>query len=62
MMAHPNLEDLSLHDEEEEGFCFDFEEVEDEQVELSWNMIKITRRAFGDSICESESKLMSDYR
>jgi hypothetical protein len=38
-MAHPNLEDLSLHDEEEEGFCFDFEEEEDEQVDLRWCLL-----------------------
>jgi hypothetical protein len=38
-MTHPNLEDLSLHDEEEEGFCFDFEEVEDEQVDLRWCLV-----------------------
>jgi 14-3-3 protein epsilon len=39
-MAQPNLEGLSLHDEEEEGFCFDFEEEEeDDIVDLRWCLI-----------------------
>jgi hypothetical protein len=38
-MDHPNLEGLSLHEEEEEGFCFDFEEGEDEQVDLRWCLV-----------------------
>jgi hypothetical protein len=38
-MAQPNLEDLSLHDEEEEGFCFEFEEEENEQVDLRWCLV-----------------------
>ncbi|MCH80000.1 hypothetical protein A2U01_0000762, partial [Trifolium medium] len=37
-MAHPNLDGLSLH-EEEEGFSFDFEEEGDEQVDLRWCLI-----------------------
>jgi hypothetical protein len=38
-MAHPNLDGLSLHDEEEEGFCFDFDDEEDEQVDLRWCLV-----------------------
>jgi hypothetical protein len=38
-MAHPNLEGLSLHEEEEEGFCFEFDEEEDEQVDLRWCLV-----------------------
>jgi hypothetical protein len=39
-MAQPNLEGLSLHDEGEEGFCFDFEEEEeDDIVDLRWCLI-----------------------
>jgi hypothetical protein len=38
-MAHPNLDGLSLDDEGEEGFCFDFDDVEDEQVELRWCLV-----------------------
>ncbi|PNY16121.1 hypothetical protein L195_g012831, partial [Trifolium pratense] len=37
-MDHPNLEGLSLH-EGEEGFRFDFEEEEDEQVDLRWCLV-----------------------
>ncbi|MCI78206.1 hypothetical protein A2U01_0099476, partial [Trifolium medium] len=37
-MDHPNLEGLSLH-EGEEGFRFEFEEEEDEQVDLRWCLI-----------------------
>ncbi|XP_045822007.1 uncharacterized protein LOC123914889 [Trifolium pratense] len=37
-MAHPNLEGLSLQ-EEEEGFSFDFEEEGDEQVDLRWCLV-----------------------
>ncbi|CAJ2661731.1 unnamed protein product [Trifolium pratense] len=46
-MAHPNLDGLSLHEEEEEeGLCFDFEEEgDDEQVELRWCLV-------GRFICE----------
>ncbi|GAU39458.1 hypothetical protein TSUD_158890 [Trifolium subterraneum] len=33
-MAHPNLEGLSLHEEEEEGFSFEFEEEGEEQVDF----------------------------
>ncbi|MCH82853.1 hypothetical protein A2U01_0003665, partial [Trifolium medium] len=43
-MEHPNLEGLSLH-EEEEGFRFDFEADEDEQVDLRWCLV-------GRFICE----------
>jgi hypothetical protein len=35
-MASPNLENLSIHDIEEEGFTFDIEEKGDEQVDLKW--------------------------
>ncbi|GAU23029.1 hypothetical protein TSUD_336770 [Trifolium subterraneum] len=38
-MAHPNLDGLSLHEEEEEGFSFDFEEEGDEQVDLRWCLV-----------------------
>jgi hypothetical protein len=39
-MAHPNLDGLSLHEEEEEeGFCFDFDEEEAEQVDLRWCLV-----------------------
>jgi hypothetical protein len=39
-MAQPNLEGLSLHeDEDEEGFCFDFDDEEDEQADLRWCLI-----------------------
>jgi 14-3-3 protein epsilon len=38
-MAQPNLEGLSLHEEEEEGFCFDFEEEENDQVDLRWCLV-----------------------
>jgi 14-3-3 protein epsilon len=38
-MAQPDLESLSLHKEEEEGFCFDFEDEEDDQVDLRWCLI-----------------------
>ncbi|PNX63855.1 hypothetical protein L195_g053722, partial [Trifolium pratense] len=37
-MDHPNIEGLSLH-EGEEGFRFDFEEEEDEQVDLRWCLV-----------------------
>jgi 14-3-3 protein epsilon len=37
-MEQPNLEGLSLHDEEE-GFRLDFEEEEDENVDLRWCLI-----------------------
>uniref|UniRef100_A0A392MI71 CCHC-type domain-containing protein n=1 Tax=Trifolium medium TaxID=97028 RepID=A0A392MI71_9FABA len=37
-MEHPNLEGLSLH-EEEEGFRFEFEEDEGEQVDLRWCLV-----------------------
>jgi hypothetical protein len=43
-MEHPNLEDLSLHDGEE-GFVFDFDEEEEEQVDLRWCLV-------GRFICE----------
>ncbi|KAK2423100.1 zinc knuckle (CCHC-type) family protein [Trifolium repens] len=38
-MAHPNLDGLSLHEEEEEGFSFDFEEEGDEQMDLRWCLV-----------------------
>ncbi|MCH92514.1 hypothetical protein A2U01_0013454 [Trifolium medium] len=40
-MAHPNLEGLSLHEEEGEveGFSFDFDEEGDEQVDLRWCLV-----------------------
>ncbi|PNX65080.1 hypothetical protein L195_g054353, partial [Trifolium pratense] len=38
-MAHPNLEGLSLHEEEEEGFNFEFDEEGDEQGDLRWCLI-----------------------
>ncbi|GAU14523.1 hypothetical protein TSUD_250650 [Trifolium subterraneum] len=38
-MAHPNLDGLSLHEEEEEGFSFDFDEGGDEQVDLRWCLV-----------------------
>jgi 14-3-3 protein epsilon len=38
-MASPNLEGLSIHEEEEEGFALDFEEEGDEQVNLKWCLI-----------------------
>ncbi|GAU34899.1 hypothetical protein TSUD_144300 [Trifolium subterraneum] len=38
-MAHPNLDGLSLQEEEEEGFVFDFEEEGDEQVDLRWCLV-----------------------
>jgi hypothetical protein len=38
-MASPNLENLSIHDEEEEGFTFDIEEEGDEQVDLKWCLV-----------------------
>jgi hypothetical protein len=37
-MEQPNLESLSLH-EEEEGFRFDFDDEEDEQVDLRWCLV-----------------------
>ncbi|PNY09838.1 hypothetical protein L195_g006396 [Trifolium pratense] len=37
-MEHPNLEGLSLHDEEE-GFRFEFEEEEDVQGDLRWCLV-----------------------
>ncbi|PNY17922.1 hypothetical protein L195_g014678 [Trifolium pratense] len=43
-MEHPNLEGLSLN-EEEEGFRFEFDEEEDEQVDLRWCLV-------GRFICE----------
>ncbi|GAU42644.1 hypothetical protein TSUD_398490 [Trifolium subterraneum] len=38
-MAHPNLEGLSLNEEGDEGFVFDFEEDGDEQVDLRWCLV-----------------------
>jgi hypothetical protein len=38
-MAQHSLDGLSLHEEEEEGFCFDFEEEDDNQVDLRWCLI-----------------------
>jgi hypothetical protein len=38
-MDHPNLDGLSLDGDGEEGFCFDFDDVEDEQVELRWCLV-----------------------
>ncbi|MCH94785.1 hypothetical protein A2U01_0015752 [Trifolium medium] len=39
-MDHPNLDGLSLHEEEEEGFSFDFEEEGDgEQMDLRWCLV-----------------------
>jgi hypothetical protein len=38
-MDHPNLDELSLDDDGEEGFCFDFDDVEDDQVELRWCLV-----------------------
>jgi 14-3-3 protein epsilon len=38
-MATPNLEGLSLHEEEEEGFVFDFDEEGEEQVNLQWCLV-----------------------
>jgi hypothetical protein len=38
-MASPNLEGLSIHEEEEEGFTFDLEEEGDEQVDLKWCLV-----------------------
>ncbi|KAK2429287.1 hypothetical protein QL285_027738 [Trifolium repens] len=43
-MEHPNLEGLSLHDGEE-GFTFEFDDEEEEQVDLRWCLI-------GRFICE----------
>jgi hypothetical protein len=38
-VAHPNLDGLSLHDEEEEDFRFDFEEEGEDQVDLCWCLV-----------------------
>jgi hypothetical protein len=38
-MARPDLEGLSIHEEEEGNFCFDFDEEEDVQVDLRWCLI-----------------------
>ncbi|MCI62428.1 hypothetical protein A2U01_0083685, partial [Trifolium medium] len=38
-MAHPNLEGLSLQEEEEQGFSFDFEEEGDDNVDFRWCLI-----------------------
>jgi 14-3-3 protein epsilon len=38
-MANPNLEGLSIHEEEEKGFCFDFDEEGEEQVNLQWCLV-----------------------
>jgi 14-3-3 protein epsilon len=38
-MDHPNLDGLSLHEEEEEGFSFEFEEEGEEQVDLRWCLV-----------------------
>ncbi|PNX98829.1 hypothetical protein L195_g022087, partial [Trifolium pratense] len=39
-MANLNLEDLSIHaEEEEDGFIFDMEEEGDEQVDFMWCLI-----------------------
>jgi hypothetical protein len=38
-MDHPNIESLSLHEEDEEGFRFDFDEEEDDQVDLRWCLV-----------------------
>ncbi|KAK2450528.1 hypothetical protein QL285_009641 [Trifolium repens] len=43
-MEHPNLEGLSLHDGEE-GFTFEFDDDEEEQVDLRWCLV-------GRFICE----------
>jgi hypothetical protein len=37
-MDHPNLDGLSLNEEEEEGFSFEFEEV-GEEVDLRWCLV-----------------------
>jgi hypothetical protein len=38
-MAQPNLEGLSIHEEEEGGFCFDFDDEHEEQVDLKWCLV-----------------------
>jgi 14-3-3 protein epsilon len=38
-MAQPNLEGLSIHEEEEGNFCFDFEEEDEVEVDLRWCLI-----------------------
>ncbi|KAK2458187.1 hypothetical protein QL285_005377 [Trifolium repens] len=38
-MAEPNLADLSIHDEEEGRFSFDFEEDGDHQNDLRWCLV-----------------------
>jgi hypothetical protein len=38
-MAHPNLEVLSLQEEENEGFSFDLEDEGDEIGDLRWCLI-----------------------
>ncbi|MCH99831.1 hypothetical protein A2U01_0020846 [Trifolium medium] len=38
-MASPNLEGLSLHETEEEGFSFEFDEEGEEQVDFQWCLV-----------------------
>jgi 14-3-3 protein epsilon len=38
-MASPNIEGLSLQENEEEGFCFEFVEEGDEQADFQWCLI-----------------------
>jgi hypothetical protein len=38
-MSGVNLEDLSIHEEEEEGFVFDMEEEGEEQIDFRWCLI-----------------------
>jgi hypothetical protein len=44
-MAHPNLEVLSLQEEQNEGFSFDFEDEGNENGDLQWCLI-------GKFLCE----------
>jgi 14-3-3 protein epsilon len=47
-MSNINLEDLSLHEEEEEGFTFDIEEEGENQVDFRWCLVGrfLTDRTF----------------
>ncbi|MCI19702.1 hypothetical protein A2U01_0040862, partial [Trifolium medium] len=38
-MANPNLDSLSLHETEEEGFSFEFEEEGESQVDFQWCLV-----------------------
>jgi hypothetical protein len=38
-MVHPNLDGLSLNEEEEEGFNFDFDDGGDVQLDLRWCLV-----------------------